>query len=372
MPRLIIDTKALAQNGGHLQKWAKAIGLEVLPVLKVISGFRPAVEALADQGFTRFGLARPSEDPAGLIARESKTLIQLTPISKARETISNFGRSFQSSPEVLDALNQLALASKLPHEIILMVNLGDSREGIELRDAPEILDYIKKLTHLSFSGFGAILTCLSDNLPDKSLFEDLRQLIDLAASRGLSSPVISLGGTVMCDFVAKEGRGPITELRLGDPLLIGVDVYRHAVLPDGPWRQDVLRIEAEVVEKTLRKNPLNNSLELRALLDVGRFHLGPVHLNFSGYPPLDGVECLLPGAVIAGATAGYLVVDLTSCLKTPQIGDMISLRPGYWAIAHSIRHPDIEVRVSTAKDFEANDFISSTDLPSHEIRPVLP
>jgi predicted amino acid racemase len=372
-PSIIVDTRALALNARRLKSWGAGHGLGILPVLKAASGFGPALEALLAEGFSRFGLASAAEDKALRLPRQAKTLIQLTALGRANETAAFFGRSFQSSPEVLRALDAKAASLGLTHEIVLMVNLGDDREGLERGCVSDLLDLLLSLPSLDFRGFGATIACLGDKLPDKSLFDDLMALKSLAASRGLDNPVFSLGGSVMLAFVEAEGPGPITELRTGDPLLLGVDVYRQKELPGGPWRRDVARLEAEVVEISFRPGASYDGLRPRALVDMGRYHVGPVNMSEEVFPPFDGIECLYPGAAIIGATAGYLVLDLCGCPVLPKVGDTLAFRPGYWAMAQAFRNPEVAAvtQPKAAKQAapELGDCSGRRPLPSESSEP---
>jgi hypothetical protein len=207
----------------------------------------------------------------------------------------------------------------------------------------------------------------------------------------------------MLDFVCRHGPGPITELRVGDPFVIGWDVYNNAELPGGPWRKDVCRLEGEVVELEVRYMPgpkqqtefdvYTESKEqeslaayfsssphhgatffgqfkpapspqgrrLRALLDLGRFHTGFGRLSGSDSRLLDQLSCLDPGAFIVGVTAGYTIVDVTECPNTPKVGDNMSFRPGYWAIAQAFRHPGVEVAIHNGleKKIENKEAVST-------------
>ncbi|MDR2367092.1 MAG: alanine racemase [Deltaproteobacteria bacterium] len=349
MSKIVFDAEALAENALRLLNWASGIGLEVVPVLKAVREFSPAVETLIENGYSKFGLPKHEKHLDSLLSRDAKTLIQLTPPSGVGETVYNFGRSLQSSPEVLRLLDRAAGAAGLTHEVVLMVNLGDNREGLEPSDVAEVMDLALSLPNLIFRGFGSILTCLGDDLPDPSLFGSLGSLVDLAASRGVPKPVLSLGGSVMCAFVNAHGPGPITELRLGDPFLLGYDVYRQADLPAGPWRRDVCRLEAEVVEVSLRPRANNGSMEPRALLDMGRFQAGKVYPCDPQSIPLEGLECLCQGAAIVGSTAGYTVLNLTDCHIMPKVGDIVSFRPGYWPMATAFRSRDVKVVLETSR-----------------------
>jgi predicted amino acid racemase len=150
---------------------------------------------------------------------------------------------------------------------------------------------------------------------------------------------------------------------MGDPFLLGEDIYRRQDLPGGPFRKDVCRLEAEVLEVRTRRLeteaacPAHHADGLarpavmtgcrrRALLDMGRFH-GATDLVAGGRRDDDGLTGLsydgLPGAFIAGLSAGYLVLDVTNCRPAPAVGQTICFRPRYWALAAACRHPAVTI-----------------------------
>jgi hypothetical protein len=90
---------------------------------------------------------------------------------------------------------------------------------------------------------------------------------------------ISLGGSVMLNFVENKGLGPITEIRAGDPFLLGRDIYRQTDLPGGPYRSDVWEIKTEIVEIRLRQRGL--SIDGGAKHACGQDQL-PIHLKGLG------------------------------------------------------------------------------------------
>jgi predicted amino acid racemase len=356
-----MNMDALRHNARQVRRLAGRWGLSVLPVLKAVASHPAAVAALTEAGaFTRFGCAEAAEaDQAGL-GPAGRCLIQLTALSRVRQTAETFQRSFQAVPEVLAALNQATAALGRKHEVVLMVDLDDEREGVNPEDLPELLDYARTLPHLTVKGFGATTTCLGHRLPDQRLADDLRALRSVFA--GGPEPEISLGGTVWAAWVDQAGPGVITELRLGDPFILGEDIYRQTALPGGPFRTDVCRLEAEVLEiRTRRPGPgLNGGAgpaghvaglpeppdrprpgqRRRALLDLGRFHSAADLIQNGGHGDfiLSGLNCRLPGAFIAGISAGYLVLDITDCAEEPRVGQTISFKPSYWSIAEAFRN----------------------------------
>jgi predicted amino acid racemase len=364
MPAVVLNLDALSHNARLMRRQAGRWGVGVLPVLKALGSHPAAVEVLRREGgFGRFGYAEIAEPDFFGAYEAEKTLIQLTPLSRAARVAAVFKRSFQAAPEVLAALNQAAAGRK--HEVLLMVDIDDRREGVAPEDFPELLDFALSLPNLIVAGFGATTTCLRGCLPDQRLADDLRALREICLSRGLSRPEISLGGTAWAAWVDRSGPGVITELRLGDPFILGRDIYRQAELPGGPFRMDVCRMEAEVLEVRTRlmtaepggaahhadglpqPRPVSGS-RLRALLDLGRFYgasffPGP---GPNGEGDLEGLDCRLAGAFVAGFSAGYLLLDITDCDQPPQVGQTVSFQPGYWAIAGSFRNPGLTITLA--------------------------
>ncbi len=362
MPAILLNLDALSHNARQTRALAGRWGVAVLPVLKAVASHPAAVRTLKAAGFLRFGHAE-----AGEAARSGdlgeKTLIQLASPAQAPLVVVRFQRSFQAAPETLAALDGAAGAAGLIHQVVLMVDLGDLREGLSPEDLPEALELVRRFRHLSVTGFGATVACLGDRLPDRRLAAALADIRRLFEERGWVRPEVSLGGSVLCDWVEREGPGAITELRLGDPFILGEDIYRLQDLPGGPFRRDVCILEAEVVEIRRRlieapeEGPVPHHTDhqerpdavltgwrLRALLAAGRFHTSLGSIDRQGAPILSRMVCHLPGAVITGLTAGYLVLDVTECRRPVRVGQKICFTPGYWSIAQGFRNPMMEIR----------------------------
>jgi predicted amino acid racemase len=363
MSAVVLNLDALSHNARLMRRLAGRWGIGVLPVLKALLSHPAAVEVLRREGgFGRFGYAEIAEPDFFGASETEKTLIQLTPLSQASRVAAVFKRSFQAVPEVLAALNQ----GSQKHEVLLMVDIDDRREGVAPEDFQELLDFALSLPGLIVTGFGATTTCIQGRLPDQRLADDLRALREICLARGLARPEISLGGTAWAAWVDQAGPGVITELRMGDPFILGRDIYRQAELPGGPFRVDVCRLEAEVLEVRTRlmtagpdgaahhadglprPRPVFGQRR-RALLDLGRFH----GVSFFPDPDqnregdLEGLDCRLAGAFIAGLSAGYLLLDITDCDQPPQVGQTVSFQPGYWAIAGAFRNPGLAITLAS-------------------------
>ncbi|MDR0356578.1 MAG: alanine racemase [Deltaproteobacteria bacterium] len=373
MPVMTLNTEALAHNARKTAEYADRWGVSLLPVLKAVGSHPAALAVLREEGFARFGFAEADEPRFfGRMdgERPERVLIQLTPPSQAAKTAELFGRSCQTEPEVLQALDSAVKAAGLPgHEVLLMVDLGDGREGLPESEVAAVLDFAKGLTHVGVVGFGTTMCCLSDNRPPGDFSERLLALWDMFAEKGITEPTVSIGGSYFCGWLDENPVRPVTELRLGDPFILGEDIYREKALPGGPFRQDVCGLRVEVVELKTRwiadddENGFGHAsgqlvppvrrrgLRRRALVNMGRFHVGldsPVNLR-KGNPRHISLPCDLPGAEIAGLTAGYLVLDVTDCPGPVKIGQKVTFWPGYWGLSQAFRNPAVKILADEAR-----------------------
>ena len=182
-------------------------------------------------------------------------------------------------------------------------------------------------------------------------------------------------------FPAGQGHGPlrtghgphlppgcIMEFRMGDPLLLGWDMYRDQALLGGDFRQDIFRLTATVLEVTERDiRPPRQSVHngrglpadcpvlgkrLRALVDCGSLHTD-----------VQGLTLPRTDWRITDFSGNYAVLDVSACPQAPVTGDHVRFIPSYWAVARTCRMPHIRKTI-------VHDILPERSLPG--TRPVAP
>lgn len=298
MPTIVTHLDALAHNHRLVSRLGRLWGFTLLPVLKMV-GCHPAITRfLYEAGYTGFGAADVDE-PAmhGPQPDGDKVLINIPPLGRARDVVRWFQRSSVSSLEGMLALEAAARDQRLTHHALLMVDIGDLREGVPAEDVPPLVEAMlrKKTEHVRLTGIGANMGCLHGACPDEKNMALLRRTAD-SVEAILDRPldVISLGGSIFFEWFSRQGEafrvspGCVRELRAGDPLLLGFDMYREVDFPGGAFRRDLFSLEAtvlEVREKNMvlpRESVLNGQgkkarmrnlgRRWRALLDCGSLH----------------------------------------------------------------------------------------------------
>ena len=384
MPELEINLDALAHNLRLVRHREQAWGF--LPVLKMVASHPEIVAFLRRQGYGCHGIADMTEhllygqEPP---ARAGRVLINLAPPDRTDDVVRLFERSSFSCEATFRALDAAARAAGLHHEALLMVDIGDMREGIPQDEAPALLRAVAAASQRAargpgahVAGIGVNLGCLYGTCPDE---ENMARLETLAARAGdlLGHALhrVSLGGTIFWNwFARRHGHGPhlppgcIMEFRMGDPLLLGWDMYRDQALLGGDFRQDIFRLTATVLEVTERDiRPPRQSVHngrglpadcpvlgkrLRALVDCGSLHT-------------DVQGLTLPRADwrITDFSGNYAVLDVSACPQAPVTGDHVRFIPSYWAVARTCRMPHIRKTI-------VHDILPERSLPG--TRPVAP
>ena len=386
MPELEINLDALAHNLRLVRHREQAWGFRFLPVLKMVASHPEIVAFLRRQGYGCHGIADMTEhllygqEPP---ARAGRVLINLAPPDRTDDVVRLFERSSFSCEATFRALDAAARAAGLHHEALLMVDIGDMREGIPQDEAPALLRAVAAASQRAargpgahVAGIGVNLGCLYGTCPDA---ENMARLETLAARAGdlLGHALhrVSLGGTIFWNwFARRHGHGPhlppgcIMEFRMGDPLLLGWDMYRDQALLGGDFRQDIFRLTATVLEVTERDiRPPRQSVHngrglpadcpvlgkrLRALVDCGSLHT-------------DVQGLTLPRADwrITDFSGNYAVLDVSACPQAPVTGDHVRFIPSYWAVARTCRMPHIRKTI-------VHDILPERSLPG--TRPVAP
>ena len=137
------------------------------------------------------------------------------------------------------------------HEIILMIDLGDRREGILAEGLFELCRFCKRLQHIKVLGLGTNFACFGGAIPTAPKFQQLLALAAMVRQElRLPIEVISGGNSSSLPLLYDGSIPPgINNLRVGEALLLGRETLTGNDLPD--LYQDVFVIEAEVCNRSL-------------------------------------------------------------------------------------------------------------------------
>ncbi len=360
-PAVTIDLETIEKNARAVCSLCSENGISVSAVTKVTCGSPRVARALLRGGAAGIGESRIENchrlRASGIIA--PLLLLRIPPLSEAAEIVSSVDLSLNSELPVIRALNLEAEKQGRIHDIILMIDLGDLREGVLPADllpaAAEIID----MPAIRLRGIGTNLTCYGGVIPTRS---NLQELVDYARriedAFDYRIDIISGGNSSSLPLLL-SGEMPkeINHLRIGEAILLGRETVDRT-----PWpgtSQRAFHITAEIIE--LKEKPSvpigltgqdafgnrpvfeDRGTMLRAILNIGR-----EDVDIDGLSPSDERISIL------GASSDHLLADVTAIGKTTVLGGEISFLPSYSSLLAAMTSSYVEKRYIHAPNTPAD------------------
>jgi predicted amino acid racemase len=349
-PRVFIDVNKIIANFQKIAGRASQAGIAITGVLKGIAGDARISGGLIEAGLCWIGDSR-LENLEKLKAPDHvcKMLLRLPALSQLESVVRLSGQSLNSEIEVLQALDRLPESKG--HEVFLMVDQGDLREGVSETNIPELGQAVRSLKRLGVSGIGTNFSCFAGLKPSATKLEKLIALADsLRKECRLPIEYIS-GGNSSSLGLLYEGRIPrgINHLRIGEGILLGRETLTGGNLPD--LYHDAFIVEAEVIQAQYKPGVPEGEVGLDAF---GRVPLIPLQepgmrllLNIGHQDtPLTGLKPLDPDLTVLGGSSDYLVMASERPVK---VGKIVSFLPNYWSLLGLMTSPYVE-KVYRGKD----------------------
>ncbi len=336
-PRLVIDLNQFRENGKILCDLAARKGLTDLAfVTKSFCALPEMVAALEDLPNLYLADSRVENLAAYPQTAKQKILLRLPMLSQTAAVVRHADISFCSEPAVLTALDKAAGEQGKTHKVVLMVDMGDLREGVFFRNEEELLALVRQAENapsLELYGMAFNVTCYGSVIPTEHTLADFLALVNLVEREvGRKLAFVSCGNSSSVYLLENADFAGYNNLRLGESLLLGRETAYGADLPT--LCQDVLTLEAEVVEvKTkpsypigkLGVNAFGQTVEYVDKGDILRVicAIGQQDVDASGLTPLDA------GVSVIGASSDHLLLDATGVAV--KVGDILRFRPDYSA-----------------------------------------
>jgi len=168
-PRIEIDLEKIAHNAKTLMELYGSKGIGVIGVTKVVCGDPDIADALVKSGITILADSR-IENIRRMRneAIQAEFLLLRTPLLSQAEAVVKYADiSLNSEISIIERLSKFAVKFNTTHRIIIMVELGDLREGIMPSDLDYTVEQILELEGIKLAGIGTNLACLGGIKPDE-------------------------------------------------------------------------------------------------------------------------------------------------------------------------------------------------------------
>lgn len=339
-PRLEIDLDKIRFNAASLVQRLAARGIAVTGVTKVAAGLPAVANALLDAGIRQLGDSRIENIEAlrraGVAA--SMMLIRSPMPSQAQRVVRHADASLNSELAVIEKLSHAAREAGRMHQVVLMVELGDLREGILPADLEAFVARVLRLPNITLGGIGTNLACHGGVVPDRDNMGELTRLANALEQRfDLRLGLVSGGNSANLDWaLGNSDVGRINNLRLGESIFLGCEPLHRRPIPG--LHHDAMTLVAEVIESKLKPSRPHGRVaqnafgEIPAVHDRGRIPrvilaIGRQDVDPAGLQPPPGFEIL-------GASSDHLI--LTCASPCPRVGTELRFGLDYSALLRAM------------------------------------
>ena len=168
-PRIEIDINKIKHNVKTIVSFCNDKGIKVAGVTKVFCGNPEIAKAYIDGGIDYLADSRVENLMKLEKFSQPKILLRLPMKSEAELVVEYADISLNSEIETIKTLSEKALEKGIIHKIILMIDLGDLREGYyKEEDIYSAVEEILDLKGVKLIGIGTNLTCYGGVIPDEN------------------------------------------------------------------------------------------------------------------------------------------------------------------------------------------------------------
>ena len=351
MATLIVNTNRIRENIIKLSSYLAEKNIEWSLVAKILGGNRPVLEKIiCDDSIKAVHSIGDSRISNLKIIKEIKPDIVTMYIKPpapvlAKRIVQYADISLNSSYTTIEALDREAERLGKIHRVIIMIELGELREGI-LRD--NVLTFYEKifgLKNIKIEGLGTNLGCMYgveptyDKMVQLSLY---KMLIEQKFNKKLN--LVSAGSSITLPLVMRN-RLPdgINHFRIGETAFLGVSIIdgkkfknlstnafdfsaeileleEKDMVPDGNLTDAGIGITAHDFQGDI--DPDINKKSYRAIVDFGEIDVDPSHIT----PKDDSIKFI-------GTTSDMTVYDTGDKKGKFSVGKQLHFKPNYMAVA---------------------------------------
>ena len=342
-PRLQIDLGKIHHNAHTLVERLARRGISVTGITTAALGspeiaatmLLAGVRDLGDSRIENIEVMRRSH------VRARMSLIRSPMLSQAARVVTSTDVSFNSELEVIRRLSLEARKLGRTHAVVLMVALGDLRQGIKSADLVATVRETLGLPNIVFKGICSNPAFRSGASSDDRNTSELSTLAALVeATCDTMIEMVSGGNSAILERVfSGDYNGRVNNLRLGESILLGREANHRNVI-DGLYA-DAITLVAEVIESKNKPTRPIGMLAQNAfgkcpdVIDHGTvaqaiLAIGLQDADLNGLLPPNGIEIL-------GGSSDHLVVKSSG--DRVAIGTEMTFQLDYSALLCAMTSP---------------------------------
>lgn len=345
----------LKHNYNFLKKIFDERNIEWGVVTKLLCGHKGYIQEVINLGAREIHDSRISNlKVVKGIDPEVQTVYIKPPAKRSISKVIKYADvSFNSEYSTIKMLSDEASRQQKLHKVIIMIEMGDLREGVVGENILEFYGRVFELPNIQIVGLGTNLNCLHGVMPSQDKLIQLslyKQLLEAKFSRRI--PWVSGGTSVTIPLLLKNLRPlGVNHFRVGEILYFGLDLFTMKTVEG--MNDDVFKLHTEIIELyekpkvptgELAENPSGEILDIneddigkksyRAILDIGLLDISPEYL----LPDDKKIE-------VIGASSDMLVIELGKTNRNYKVGDLVSFKLRYMGALRILNSSYIEKKI---------------------------
>ncbi|MCF8266502.1 MAG: alanine racemase [Ignavibacteriales bacterium] len=366
MAELQINIAKIKKNISVLSSYLKANNIKWSLITKVFSGDKEfmkliltpeIIKDIHSVGDSRLSSLKKLKELNGAL----KTIyIKPPPQAYVDDVVKYADISLNSSFQTITALNKSAKTQNKIHEIIIMVELGELREGVNRDDLSSFYEKVFDLSNIKVVGLGSNLGCMYgveptyDKLMQLNFYKEL-----IEAKYGGKLDLVSGGSSITLPLI-ENGTIPkdINHFRIGEAVFFGTSPLKNERFLD--LSIDIFNFYSQIIEleeKDIVPDGIINNASIGHSADFKEDDIGQstykAILDF-GLLDVDrqGLEVDDKDIKFVGITSDMTVIDIGDNKNDKgeikyRVGDMLCLEPNYIAVARLLNSKFIEKKFIT-------------------------
>ena len=342
-PQLDIYLNQIKENAAKIKQKLDEQNIKLTAVVKGFAGDLKVFKAYQQVGINSIADSRIENIKKfrDFGYQDEVLMLRIPMPSEIEEIVPYIDASLVTEVKTAELISKKAVEIDKKIDLIIMVDIGDRREGILAEKLEELAEKIEALPGVKLKGIGTNLGCFAGIIPDQKNTLHLINLKNkLETELGHTLDIISAGNTATLRLLEEQSLArEISNLRIGEAVLLGTDIINETLI-DGLNHYN-FRLQAEIVE--LKEKPSDpkgemafggegrgqiiedKGLRQRAILAVGK-----QDIDYRGlYPELEGIEVL-------GASSDHLITDVTDADQNLEVGDILTFKINYSAMLRAM------------------------------------
>lgn len=333
-PKVLIDSKKIGMNVKKLVSESKARNIEIMGITKILAGEKKLAKIFVENGVKFLGDSRIENLKRFQDLDIPKVMIRLPMKSQVEDVVKYSDISMNSELSIIEALNVEAKKQSKIHKIILMIELGDLREGILPKNIKTHMDQIIKFENIKLEGIGVNLTCYGGVIPTPTNLGKLEEIAkEIEENYNITVNIVSGGNSSSIDLLLGDKLPKkINNLRLGEVLIFGRETAYGKKL--NGYFSDAVSLEVEIVELKEKDSKPTGEIGMNAFGEKPEFQDFGIRkraIVAIGRQDVDQENIVSKdkNIKIIGASSDHLILDMTDTKRKYEVGDIIEFSVNY-------------------------------------------